>query len=151
MTVGDFTNTSTALTAEARMGDRKEVGEGRRPADHLLRPRRDVLAASGEGLTVMVNSIGNGWRTADVWLDKLAEVQMNRKFRVFVVAGCMHTEVETGGCWRQYRFLHPGGYLVDAGRSLMCPELACALRGCRPTSFDRRPSVREQRHGRALR
>jgi hypothetical protein len=78
MTVGDFTNTSTALTAEARMGDRKEVGEGRRPADHLLRRRRDVLAASGEGLTVMVNSIGNGWRTEDVWLDKLAEVQMNR-------------------------------------------------------------------------
>ena len=34
---------------EARMGDRKEAGGGRRPADHLLRPRRDVLAASGEG------------------------------------------------------------------------------------------------------
>jgi hypothetical protein len=36
-------------SAEARMGDRKEAGGGRRPADHLLRPRRDVLAASGEG------------------------------------------------------------------------------------------------------
>jgi hypothetical protein len=70
MTVGDFTNTSVSLTAEARMGDRKEAGGGRRPADHLLRPRRDVPAASGKELTVIVNSIVNGWRMEDIWLDK---------------------------------------------------------------------------------
>jgi hypothetical protein len=29
-----------------------------------------MLAASGEGLTMMVNSISNGWRMEDVWLDK---------------------------------------------------------------------------------
>jgi len=33
-----------AKSAEARMGDRKEAGGGRCLADHLLRPRRDVLA-----------------------------------------------------------------------------------------------------------
>jgi hypothetical protein len=31
---------------------------------------RDLLAAAGEGLTMMVNSVYNGWRFEDVWLDR---------------------------------------------------------------------------------
>jgi hypothetical protein len=31
---------------------------------------RDLLVAAGEGLTMMVNSVYNGWRFEDVWLDR---------------------------------------------------------------------------------
>ena len=37
---------------------------------HLLPGRRGLLAALGQGLTMMTNSIYNGWRMEDVWLDK---------------------------------------------------------------------------------
>ena len=50
--------------------NRAKAGGRRRPADHLLRPPCDLLAAHVKGYTVMVNSIFNGWRMEDVWLDK---------------------------------------------------------------------------------
>ena len=54
----------------AGVGDRKEAGGGRRPTDHLLRPRATCWQPRVKGLTIMVNSIFNGWRMEDVWLDK---------------------------------------------------------------------------------
>jgi peptide/nickel transport system substrate-binding protein len=39
-------------------------------ANHLLHPALYLLAAVGEGVHVMVNSLFNGWRMEDVWLDK---------------------------------------------------------------------------------
>ena len=38
----------------------REIGRGRRPADHLLRARGELLAALCKGLTIMVDSIFNG-------------------------------------------------------------------------------------------
>jgi peptide/nickel transport system substrate-binding protein len=35
---------------EAGLGNRKKVGRGRRPADHLLRPARNMLAALCQGV-----------------------------------------------------------------------------------------------------
>ena len=54
----------------AGVGDREEAGGGRRPAGHLLPRGGDLPAAQVKGLTIMVNSIYNGWRFEDVWLDK---------------------------------------------------------------------------------
>ena len=43
--------------------------------DHLADLQRESkirhLALTVKGLTIMVNSIYNGWRFQDVWLDKL--------------------------------------------------------------------------------
>ena len=54
----------------ARLGDRAAAGRGRRPAADLFQPRRHLLGPKVKNLTVMVNSIYNGWRMEDVWLDK---------------------------------------------------------------------------------
>ena len=40
------------------------------PSDHLLFPRRNLLEPYVKGLTLMVNSIFNGNRREDIWLDK---------------------------------------------------------------------------------
>jgi ABC-type transport system substrate-binding protein len=37
---------------------------------NLSSARRDLLAAGGQGLTMMSNSRYNGWRFEDVWLDR---------------------------------------------------------------------------------
>ena len=37
---------------------------------YLLQSPRDLLESAGEGLTLMVNSLFNGWRMEDVWLDQ---------------------------------------------------------------------------------
>ena len=52
------------------VGDRTQIGRGRRPSDHLLQPQRHLRQPYVKGLTIMVNSIFNGWRMEDVWLDK---------------------------------------------------------------------------------
>src|SRR6185369_11433288 len=57
-------------TQEADMGNRAETGRGRRAPDHLLRPTRNLLAAAGQGADPHVNSLFNGWRMEDVWLDR---------------------------------------------------------------------------------
>ena len=55
---------------EAGVGDRPEAAGGRRAADHLSARVRHVLAAAVKGVSPMVNSIYNGWRFEDVWLDR---------------------------------------------------------------------------------
>jgi peptide/nickel transport system substrate-binding protein len=37
---------------------------------HLLQSEHHLLAALSEGLTIMVNSVSNGARMEDLWLDK---------------------------------------------------------------------------------
>ena len=54
----------------ARLGDRAAADRGRRQAADLLQPRRHLLGPQVKELTVMVNSIYNGWRMEDVWLDR---------------------------------------------------------------------------------
>ena len=52
------------------MGDRKEAGGGlARPIIYYGRGAT-CWQPRVKGLTVMVNSIFNGWRMEDVWLDK---------------------------------------------------------------------------------
>ena len=49
----------------------RKLAEDVRPADHLLRRApRTCWQPYVKGLTMMVNSIFNGWRLEDVWLDK---------------------------------------------------------------------------------
>jgi len=64
-------------SAESNVEKRKQLSGGssgywprRAPADHLLPARRNVRAGSCQSLTTMVNSIYNGYRMEDVWLDK---------------------------------------------------------------------------------
>ena len=77
------------------MGDRKEAGGGRCPADHLLRPRRDVLAASGAGADgdgqQHRQRVAHGGRLARQIGGGANGLESPR----FAVAGGMHTEVET--------------------------------------------------------
>jgi hypothetical protein len=40
------------------------------PSDHLLFPRRNLLEPYVKGLMLMVNSVLNGNRREDIWLDK---------------------------------------------------------------------------------
>ena len=54
-----------------RLGDREEAGRGRRRARCCSYPVGDSCWQPWvKGLTIMVNSIYNGWRMEDVWLDK---------------------------------------------------------------------------------
>ena len=55
---------------EARVGDREEAGRRRRAADHGLQRRQHLLDPEVKGIVLQVNSIYNGWRFEDVWLDK---------------------------------------------------------------------------------
>jgi hypothetical protein len=45
--------------------DRAPIGGRRRPADDLLCRRGELLAARGQGLTIPINGIYNGWRMED--------------------------------------------------------------------------------------
>ena len=47
-----------------------EADRGRRPPDHFLPKGGTCRQPYVKGLTLMVNSIFNGWRMEDVWLDK---------------------------------------------------------------------------------
>jgi hypothetical protein len=59
----------TRKSAAGGLGDRTEIGGGWRSTHHLLRSPRDLLAAARERATLMVNSLFNGWRMEDGWLD----------------------------------------------------------------------------------
>ena len=52
------------------LGDRPQAAGGRRAADHLPRPRAGCWQPQVKNVTLQVNSIYNGWRFEDVWLDK---------------------------------------------------------------------------------
>ena len=52
------------------LGDRAQTSGGQRPTDPLLSPRCDLPATLRQGATEMANSLFNGWRMEDVWLDK---------------------------------------------------------------------------------
>ena len=54
----------------AGLAARAQAGRGRRPAGHLLHARRTCWQPRVKGFTLMVNSLFNGWRMEDVWLDK---------------------------------------------------------------------------------
>ena len=60
----------TREAQEDRLGDRAQIGRGRGPPGHLLPARGDLPAAPGQRADVMVNSIYNGWRMEDVWLER---------------------------------------------------------------------------------
>ena len=54
----------------AGLGDREAAGRGRGAADAVPQPLGHLLAPLRQGLHVMVNSIYNGNRMEEVWLDK---------------------------------------------------------------------------------
>ncbi len=54
-----------------RLADRAQAGGSLFPAGHLFTRRRRLLRSPGSrAITPMTNSIYNGWRMEDVWLDK---------------------------------------------------------------------------------
>jgi len=54
------------------------------PADHLLQPRGDLLAASRRGPDDHGHSIYNGWPMEDVWLDKIVPALLSRAIGIRV-------------------------------------------------------------------